>query len=165
MVDTSRDKITTHCARRKLQKGHSTISQLKAEIPTVIQPWYADDAAAGGKFEAIRKQFGRLEELGPQYGYFPKPSKSVLIVSEKNLERAKSALGDLNFQITTGYHYLGGFIGEKSARDKWIEEKVEDWVIGIDALAATAKRYPQRHMQACRSHCCSKNGSSYREIM
>uniref|UniRef100_A0A7S1Y1Y6 Uncharacterized protein n=1 Tax=Grammatophora oceanica TaxID=210454 RepID=A0A7S1Y1Y6_9STRA len=63
--------------------------QLKVQIPTVIQLWwYADDVGAAGKFEEIRKQYSRLwQELGPQYGYFPGPTKSILIVSDdKNLE-------------------------------------------------------------------------------
>ena len=29
------------------------IRQLKAKFPMVQQPWYADDAGAGGKFDAI----------------------------------------------------------------------------------------------------------------
>jgi hypothetical protein len=33
------------------------IHRLKQEFPTVEQPWYADDAGAGGKFDAIRYLF------------------------------------------------------------------------------------------------------------
>jgi hypothetical protein len=56
------------------------IRTLKAEIPEVGQPWYADDAGAGGAFKGIRQYFEKLQEKGPRRGYFPEPSKSILIV-------------------------------------------------------------------------------------
>jgi hypothetical protein len=55
---------------------------LKADFPAVEQPWYVDDAGAGGKFDNTRKFFrqlqGRkffrqLQEIGPNYGYYPEP--------------------------------------------------------------------------------------------
>jgi hypothetical protein len=52
------------------------IRQLKVEFPAVEQPWYADDAGAGGNFAEIRRYFRKLEEIGPNFGYFPEPSKS-----------------------------------------------------------------------------------------
>jgi hypothetical protein len=42
------------------------IRQLKAEFPAVEQPWYADDAGAGGSFQGIRAYFQRLQEIGPK---------------------------------------------------------------------------------------------------
>ena len=53
---------------------------LKAEVPDLHQPWYADDAGAGGRFQNIRLYFKKLQEYGPPRGYFPEPSKSILIV-------------------------------------------------------------------------------------
>jgi hypothetical protein len=56
------------------------IRRLKEEFPEVKEPWNADDAGAGGSFEDLRRFFTRLQEIGPLYGYFPEPSKSILIV-------------------------------------------------------------------------------------
>jgi hypothetical protein len=109
------------------------IRQLKAELPQVEQPWCADDAGAGGKFEDIRRLFRRLEEVGPNYGYFPEPSKSILVVRQHNLEAAQKAFPDFGFKVTTGSRYLGGFIGEDSALR---EEAVAD-------LASAAPNFPQ----------------------
>jgi hypothetical protein len=47
------------------------IRQLKKEFPEVKQPWYADDALAGAKFVRIHRQYDRLCEIGPVYGYHP----------------------------------------------------------------------------------------------
>ena len=46
----------------------------------VTQLWYADDAAAGGRLQALHQFWCLLTKHGPAYGYFPKPSKSFLVV-------------------------------------------------------------------------------------
>ena len=55
---------------RVLRKDHTQVSQ----------PWYADDAGAGGKFEAVMAHFRDLQLKGPARGYFPEPTKSILVV-------------------------------------------------------------------------------------
>jgi hypothetical protein len=67
------------------------------------QPWYTDDAGAGGKFDQIKVYFEKLEEYGPKYGYFPEASKSILIVREHNVEQAKECFAESNFTIKSGY--------------------------------------------------------------
>jgi hypothetical protein len=119
------------------------IRQLKKEFPLVEQPWYADDAGAGGKFDRMRSQFLRLVELGPTFGYFPESTKSVLIVAQHNLERAKSVFADLDFKVSTGERYLGGFIGESSAQDEWLDRKIQHWSQAVTSLAAAAVKFPQ----------------------
>jgi hypothetical protein len=91
------------------------ICQLKAEFPAVEQPWHANDAGAGGKFDGTRSMFLRLDEIGPDFGYCPEPLKSMLAAQEHNLEAAEKAFSDLEFKVTTGSRYLGGFIGEDDA--------------------------------------------------
>jgi hypothetical protein len=54
---------------------------LKKAVSDVHQPWYANDAGAGGRFQRIRGlYFKKLQEYGHPRGYFPEPSKSILIV-------------------------------------------------------------------------------------
>jgi hypothetical protein len=65
------------------------IRQLKAEFPHVDQSWYADDAGAGAKFDKIERFFRRLCKIGPLFGYYPEPTKSILIVRQHNLEEAQ----------------------------------------------------------------------------
>jgi hypothetical protein len=119
------------------------IRRLKAEFPTVEQPWYADDAGASGKFIEIRRFFRKLEEIGPDFGYFPEPSKSILVVRERNFEAAKIAFSDLGFKVTKGSRYLGGFIGEESALQEWILEKTKLWEDAVVDLASAAASHPQ----------------------
>ena len=37
---------------------------LKTEVSELLQPWYADDAAAGGKFNKIMEYYLKLREIG-----------------------------------------------------------------------------------------------------
>ena len=55
------------------------------------QVWYADDSGSAGKIEEMKKWWDELKRIGPKYGYYPKPSKTVLIVKNANmLEHAKN---------------------------------------------------------------------------
>jgi len=119
------------------------IRQLKAAFPRVKQPWYADDAAAAGHWAGIRDHFHRLTEIGPRFGYFPEPSKCVLIVTEDKLARAQLVFADLGFKVVSGARYLGGFIGESASLQPWIAQKVSKWASDVDILATAARAYPQ----------------------
>jgi hypothetical protein len=86
---------------------HREIPRLKAEFPTVEQPWYADNSGASGKLIEICHFFLKLEEIGPSFGYLPEPSKSILVVCKHNFEALKTAFSDLGFKGTKGSPYLG----------------------------------------------------------
>jgi hypothetical protein len=73
------------------------IRTLKDEVPNVNQPWYADNLGMGRSFAGIHKYFEKLQEKGPGWGYFPEPSKSILVVQEHNKAAAKIAFQDLGF--------------------------------------------------------------------
>jgi Reverse transcriptase (RNA-dependent DNA polymerase) len=53
------------------------IRQLKQAFPAIKHTWYADDALAASSFMRIRSFFNCLQRIGPAYGYFPEPRKSV----------------------------------------------------------------------------------------
>ena len=78
------------------------IRVLRADHPQVSQPWYADDAGAGGKFGDIMAHFRDLQLKGPARGYFPEPTKSILVVSEQNVPRAKEYFRRMGVQVVTG---------------------------------------------------------------
>lgn len=48
----------------------------------VRQIWYTDDASAGGKLDGLRAWWDKITQLGPEYGYFPNPAKTWLVVKE-----------------------------------------------------------------------------------
>ena len=61
-------------------------------------------------------------KIGPEYGYYPEPRKSILVVTQQNLLSAKAYFSDLKFQVTTGNRYLGGFLGEEETKTKWLQD-------------------------------------------
>jgi hypothetical protein len=76
------------------------IRQLKSEFLQVEQPWYTDDAGVSAKFDEIERFFRRLCEIGPLFGYYPVPTKSILIMRQHNLEEAQLLFPD--FKVRTG---------------------------------------------------------------
>ena len=48
----------------------------------LMQVWYADDATACGNLSEIRLWWDKLLQFGPDFGYFPNPSKTCLVVKE-----------------------------------------------------------------------------------
>ena len=49
-----------------------------------IQSWYADDSSCVANLKDLRVWFDKLCDLGPDYGYYPEPSKSFLVIDEEN---------------------------------------------------------------------------------
>jgi hypothetical protein len=117
------------------------ICQLKAEFPQVEQPWYADDAGAGAKFDEIERFFRRLCEIGRLFGYYPEPTKSILIVRQHNLKEAR--LRFPAFRVKTGNRYLEGFIGEEEALNEWLGKKTKFWTEAVTDLTSVTQAFPQ----------------------
>ena len=69
--------------------------------------------------------------MGPAWGYFPKPTKSILVVKPAMVERAKAHFHHIGFTVITGIRYLGSFIGSCSDELSHIRQKVSKWNTGI----------------------------------
>ena len=50
-------------------------------LKSVLQMWYADDVSAGGCINKLIELFRLLITRGPDFGYFPEPSKSIVVVA------------------------------------------------------------------------------------
>ena len=105
---------------------------------------YADDLGGGSKLETLREWWHRTNQFGPAFGYYPKPSKSWLIVKAEHLDKAVELFEGTGINITTeGQKYLGGFIGTDTAVSKYVDELVDDWNTQLDVLVDIAKSEPQ----------------------
>ena len=81
--------------------------------------------------------------MGPGYGYFPNARKTVLIVKEEHLEKAKNLFGGRGVIITTqGQRHLGAAIGSVGFRERYVNGLVADWVKEVEVLAEYARADP-----------------------
>ena len=61
------------------------IRELQGVHPCVTQPWYTDDAGTEGKFQHILAHLWDMQARGQATGYFPEPTKIILVVSPRNV--------------------------------------------------------------------------------
>ena len=110
----------------------------------VKQLAYADDIGGGAKLQTLREWWKNIEENGPNFGYFPKASKSWLVVKEEKYEEAKQIFGETRINITTeGRKYLGGYVGTTEGAESYVQELLDDWIKQLQELTKIAKSEPQ----------------------
>ena len=87
--------------------------------------------------------FKEITEHGPNIGYYPKPSKSWLIVKENHLEEALREFHGTGVNITTeGNRHLGAVLGSDENRRKYVSDLVSTWTQELIVLSDIAKSYP-----------------------
>ena len=104
--------------------------------------WYADDGGGGGTLDQLLAWWQDLQTSGPLFGYFPKASKTWLIVKPGNLERAQTMFPGINI-TDQGYKYLGSYIGSEAGQVQYVNGQVNEWIDDVNALAKIAKSEPQ----------------------
>ena len=106
--------------------------------------WYADDSSAAGAIKSLRKWWDELQKVSPSFGYFPNPSKCLLVVKEQWLPEAQAVFGDTGIQLTSARgRYLGSVIGVTFFKEAFVREKVDQWVRELEKLADVAASQPQ----------------------
>jgi hypothetical protein len=84
----SQEGTTQGCPLAMAMDALALVPLLKELHPKCLQVWYADDATGCDTLVRMRAWFDALRALGPKYGYFPKPSKCILVVKPERLEQA-----------------------------------------------------------------------------
>ena len=59
--------------------------------------WYVDDSGIMGRYKYIKDIYAELTRVGPRWGYFPEPSKSILVVGEGQMEGSKDFISTSPF--------------------------------------------------------------------
>lgn len=123
------------------------IDSLKGEDLT--QVWYADDATAGGPLTNVREWWNHLIAHGPGFGYYPNPSKTVLLTKESCLSKAHEIFDGTGITITVeGKEVLGVPVGTNSFVSSFITSKVTKWVDVINRLSTIAEIHPHAAFSA-----------------
>ena len=119
------------------------IKYRKVEFPDVNQTWYSRNGGTLGTFTNVDLYFNSLNRFGPGCGYFPEPSKIILIVHPDNLEYIKRSVLSHDFKVCTGARYLGVFIRDDDSKCDWIKVRMQLWEHKILKISKTAGKYPQ----------------------
>ncbi len=123
--------------------GLATIPLIRRLERHCKQVWYADDSAAIGHIDNICNWWKTLVKEGPQYGYFPNPTKTWLVVKEQYLTYAKSIFANTGVSITAnGRPYLGAAIGTERYVEEAVNSKVIEWSSIVTTLGSMAKTQP-----------------------
>lgn len=122
------------------------------------QSWYADDSSAIGKMKEILRWWQILCLFGPKYGYFPKASKTILIIKDKTLQhKAESLFSGTGIEITTsGKRHLGAVIGNENCTNLYVETKVKKWIEDVEDLSRVCVEEPQVALSAYTKAICHR---------
>ena len=119
------------------------IKNLKQDIPDVTQPWCADDDGALGTFAIIDTYFYSLTRQCPECRYYPKLSKSAMIMHLENIEARKEFEARHVFKVCTGTSYLGDYIRVEKSKSDCMRECTLMWETNIKTISKTVGKYPQ----------------------
>ena len=105
---------------------------------------FADDLTGAGKLGEIKIWWDTLMTEGPKYGYFPKPSKSFLILKQRYKEYAERIFAGNNIKITTeGARLLGPVLGDISFKEEYLRNELQSWKNQLQILPKIAEIQPQ----------------------
>ena len=79
----------------------------------------------------------------PPRGYFPEPTKIILVMTPRNVERAEEFFCGMGMKIMTESWYLGGFVRYRAAEESWLAEKVQGWTESVKTLLGVAHKHLQ----------------------
>ena len=90
----------------------------------INQIWYADDVSACGRLIDAHRWWDRLVSIGPDFGYYPNPSKTCLIVKNSCYDFAVSIFRDSGVCISVeGKRHLGADLGSPSFVASFVTQK------------------------------------------
>ncbi len=69
------------------------VDQLAKEVPGLLQPWYADNAAMAGPASKVREAVTKLMVLGPACGNYPKLRKTVVVCHPDSHPDVRQSIG------------------------------------------------------------------------
>ena len=111
--------------------------------PDVTRPWYADDAGGLGTFDNLCRYFNSLKVHGPTQGYYPKPTKSIIIVHPRNIKAGGIFGRFYGFNVCMGARYIGDYIKDDEYKVNCLKNRMEKWERNIHAITEIADKYPQ----------------------
>ena len=101
----------------------------RLEAETIVQEWFADDAACLGELLRVKKWWDQINGFDAKYGFFPKAYKCWLICeSEEMKTEANRFFQNTGLNITqTARKHLGAVVGEIEYCRMSADDKTKTW--------------------------------------
>ena len=120
----------------------------KFSLLDATQTWYADNSRALDEFAIIETYFHSLTRQVRGRGYYPKLSKSVLILHPKNPMAGKAFGAHHGFEVCMGARYLVGYIGDDKTKHDCLRHSTLAWEQKFCTISKTTGKYPQESYAA-----------------
>ena len=105
---------------------------------------FADDLTSAGRLSKLRSWWKVLLDVGPKYGYFSKPCKTILIVKPEYKPKTLEVFDNTKMKITSsGQKHLGAVIRSELYQKEYIEEIVSKWRDELLLLSNITEIQPQ----------------------
>ena len=105
---------------------------------------FDDYLTSTGKLSKLRSWWKILLGVRPKHGYFPKPSKTILIFKPEYESKSVEVFNNTNIKVaSSGQRQLGAVIGSELYRKEYIEERVSKWRDELLLLSKIAEIQPQ----------------------
>ena len=124
---------------------HDSVAALVRRLSNSVTPWEDVCALVACRLVALDKCPGvvQLQQVDPSYGYYPEPTKCVLVVNRDHIPLAHQIFDSFGVEITTSHRLLGGVVGDVDSVSSHIEHCVNDWLSLVDRLVLIARTQPQ----------------------
>ena len=120
------------------------VRHLQEVCPSAGQVWYTDDDTAANKVPALLSYCQVISDVGPKYGYYLNPKKTVLPAKPNLAFRAKEAFTGTGVSVRTdGVRYLGEAVGTQGFCDNFVRERMEICAGLIQRLSTVTMTQPQ----------------------
>ena len=108
-----------------------------------------------GDLRSLRRWWDEISRFGPDFGYFPNPSKTCLIVKPSFVHRARTLFRGMGVIISdSGKRHLGSVLGSDDFVAGYVRDKVVSWVSEIEKLSVIAISQPQAAFAAFTHKLC-----------
>ena len=92
----------------------------------------------------LKPTIARIEALGPANEFFLN-RRNHSLCQPRGSKRRRKGQPQPHWIADTGKgrRKLGFFVGSDNAKQRWLGEKVETWVAGVNCLAGFSREFPQ----------------------
>ena len=104
-----------------------------------------------------------MQVRGPPWGYFPDLTKSILVVSLRNVQRVEAHFRGMGVCMVTLSRYISGFIGDPDSDKDWLDERLTGKKDLLEILEGVVCRHPHTEYAGRKKYFQKECAFTYRD--